>query len=301
MNKDKKIIIGLIIIIIILVVGGLAFIAGKNYKEKNELPVVGDNLPQENQLPNDTEKNCVVVDSPKQNDKVGNIVKVTGHVNGCDNWIANTGVAGEMVIKDDNGNILNDPNNAEDGNLNVSDWGKTYPDNFSGQIVIVKQPETKFGLLIITNENQSDNFSLTRKMEIKLDLSNIKITKISTTLPQYIGGQSGWPPVVQESAERYSCTIGSVGMGVKTVTTERTINGKTYCVSLAEEGAMGKIYKTYTYKTFGVQGTSKTMTFTLGYQECGVWRGDGTTKYSDCQAVQLNFNSKLDAIVNSLM
>jgi hypothetical protein len=167
MNKDKKVLINLIIIIIILVVGGSAFFIGKNFKEKNRFPVVGGG------------PGCVVINSPKENDQVvGNIVKVDGYTNGCDNWTGDIGVAGEMYIKDENGNFLNDPDNAQDGNLevaNLSSWNRKYPVNFAGQVVIVNQPETKFGWLIINNENQSDDLSLNRKVEIKLDLSNVKI------------------------------------------------------------------------------------------------------------------------------
>ncbi len=63
MNKDKKIIIVLVIIIIVLVVGVLAFVMGKNYKEKNELPVVG-NLPQENHVVDNTNTDCLPTTTP---------------------------------------------------------------------------------------------------------------------------------------------------------------------------------------------------------------------------------------------
>ena len=178
-NKGFAPIAIVLIVIAVLAVGGVAYYAGKS---SSTLPKVSENnVPQENQnnvanVPvQNVQTNCIVVNSPKPNEKAGKTIKVTGYVNGCDNWTANTGVAGEMVVKDDNGNILNDPNNALDGNLNVSDWGKKYPDNFSGQIIIIKQSETKFGILTIKNENQSDNRSLDRKTEIRLDLSDVKI------------------------------------------------------------------------------------------------------------------------------
>lgn len=44
MNKDKKIIIGLVVIVIILLVGVFAFITGRNSKEEGKLPVVENNF-----------------------------------------------------------------------------------------------------------------------------------------------------------------------------------------------------------------------------------------------------------------
>ncbi len=190
MNKDKKIIIGLFFIILVLVIGGLAFYAGKNSREESKLPVRENNLPQENQL----------VNTPVQN-----------------NTVVNTNV----------------------------------------------QP--------------------------------------STILPQYIGGQN-WPPVIKTSTVAYSCVSGVVGMGGRTVTTEKIINGKTYCVAYTEEGAMGKIYKTYTYTTALGSGTKATMPFTLSYQECGVYRDNsvsGGAIYNQCNTNELNFN--IDAVMTGLM
>lgn len=66
MNKDKKIIIGLVIIIIVLLVGGLAFYIGKNSREETKIPVAENNLPQTNQ-------NNVTVPSV-QNTQVNNVV-----------------------------------------------------------------------------------------------------------------------------------------------------------------------------------------------------------------------------------
>ena len=112
-------------------------------------------------------------------------------------------------------------------------------------------------------------------------------SQISITLPQYIGGQkSSWPPVIQESGEPYSCTPGASGMGVRKEITERTINGKTYCITYIGEGAVGITYKTYTFTTFGTQGSSKTTTFTLEYVSCDNYRNnsvDGGIEYNQCK------------------
>jgi len=109
---------------------------------------------------------------------------------------------------------------------------------------------------------------------------------VSTVLPTpYISEQTPWPPTVQLSATAYSCATGS----------EKQINGKTYCVTLVAEGAAGHAYKTYTYVTADGLGT-KTLTFTLNYQNCGVYDG---AQMATCQAAQAGFD--VDLVADSLM
>ena len=134
-------------------------------------------------------------------------------------------------------------------------------------------------------------------------LINVPITtspNISIQLPEYIGGQkSNWPPVIKESGEPYSCTPGASGMGVRKETTERTINGKTYCVTYIGEGAVGITYKTYTFTTFSTQGTTKTTTFTLSYFNCEGYGVPGNVRYDQCKTNQANFD--IDTVIASLM
>jgi hypothetical protein len=187
-NKGFGVLAALIIVAGFLIVGGGAYYIGiNNSPAPAPNPTPSENKGEEPVKESAKEKvsntNCVVVNFPKENDKVTNIVKVSGYVNGCDNWLGDIGVAGEMYIKDEKGNFLNDGDNAMDGNLDVVNWGswdRKYPVNFNGQIVIVKQPETKFGILTINNVNQSENNSIDRKKEIRLDLSNVKVATQAT-------------------------------------------------------------------------------------------------------------------------
>lgn len=121
---------------------------------------------------------------------------------------------------------------------------------------------------------------------------------VSFDLPsQYIYAQNGWPPVIQSSDEKYSCSPSRTEVSNRV---EKTINKRTYCVTLLQEGAAGSSFRTYTYSTFGIQGSSQKTSFTLRYPSCGVWQGDGTTKYTDCLTAQSNFTSSLDGIIGSL-
>lgn len=128
-------------------------------------------------------------------------------------------------------------------------------------------------------------------------------SSLPTALPQYIGaGFNSWPPVITTSAQSYSCN--NIGVAPNTegndVTAQRVINGKTYCIHTLSDGYAGGRGYTYTYTTSNGNGT-KTTNFTLLYQSCGVWQGDGTTKYSECQTAQSTFNAKLDTLIDSLM
>jgi len=120
---------------------------------------------------------------------------------------------------------------------------------------------------------------------------------LSTALPAYISAQSGWPPVIQDSSDEYSCVPTTSEM---TKIIQKFINNKVYCVTKFTEGAAGSSYSTYTYKTpFGISNNTKTTTFTLKYVSCGVYGGLGNTQYEQCKKNQTDFN--IDAIVDSLM
>lgn len=120
---------------------------------------------------------------------------------------------------------------------------------------------------------------------------------VSTTISsQYITGTS-WPPTIQTSSTAYSCPPAS---GEINTVVQKVINNKTYCINSTVDGGAGHWGGDYIYTKANGSGT-KTATFQLQWGSCGVWRGDGTTKYSDCQAEQANVFNNLDAMVDSLI
>jgi len=123
--------------------------------------------------------------------------------------------------------------------------------------------------------------------------NNYSSTTVPSSLPTpYISAQSGWPPVIQNSSTPYSCTQGSY---IPIEITEKTINGKNYCIKIESEGTAGHIYRTYTYTTKSSIGNSTATTnFTLGYVDCGVYDGP---QHAQCQTAQSNFN--LDVIIDN--
>ncbi len=119
----------------------------------------------------------------------------------------------------------------------------------------------------------------------------------STTLPQYIGGQAGWPPVIQVSSEAYSCESSHSPM---LDVTEKVINNRNYCITTSLEAAAGQRYGQYKYTRANGSGT-KTTYFTLRWPNCGGYGGPGDAQYNQCQSNQNTFFSNLDLLIDSLM
>jgi hypothetical protein len=157
------------------------------------------------------------------------------------------------------------------------------------------------GILYYARKNSASNKEVRTKAYTPSTVEQNSTTSqnISLKLPKYIGAYS-WPPVIQTSLAAYSCAVGSTGGETATVTEQRVIGTRTYCVSKGGDGYAGGYGRTYTYTTANGSGT-KTTKFTLMYQSCGVWQGDGTTEYADCQAAQSSFDANLDTFINSLM
>ncbi len=139
------------------------------------------------------------------------------------------------------------------------------------------------------------NFSIDKIVDNLFDIIG---DSLSTTLPQYIGGQEGWPPVIKTSTTAYACSMqAQTGNGPSGSTTEKTINGKKYCVTILSDAAAGSRYTEYTYITGNGSGT-KTTNFTLRLPNC---QNYDHPQSMDCDASQDHFFGGLDALIDSLM
>ncbi len=105
-----------------------------------------------------------------------------------------------------------------------------------------------------------------------------------------------WPPVVAFETGQFTCTeTGDVVMlGGKT--TQKSIDGKPYCITVASEGAAGSVYTTYTYATSGGDGIVAKTTFTTKEVQC--------TNYDDpektaCETERDNFD--IDVLVHKVI
>lgn len=76
-----------------------------------------------------------------------------------------------------------------------------------------------------------------------------------------------WPPVVTLSVEQFTCIETGTEISTNGKTVQKSIAGKTYCVSIASEGAAGSTYTTYTYTTMA-NGKLAKVSFTLRATQC---------------------------------
>ncbi|MCX6756532.1 MAG: hypothetical protein NTW35_00015 [Candidatus Nomurabacteria bacterium] len=142
---------------------------------------------------------------------------------------------------------------------------------------------------------------VTNSPQNNLPVNTNNPVSLSTTLPQYIGGQSGWPPVIENSVASYSCAqVTHSGYGPNGSNIEKIINGKKYCITSSVDAAAGHRYGTYVYTTANGSGTKMT-SFILGWPSCGGYGGPGDPQYNQCQTNQDTFFASLDALIASLM
>ncbi len=76
-----------------------------------------------------------------------------------------------------------------------------------------------------------------------------------------------WPPAVTLETGLFDCTPTGTEITQEGQTTQKTISGKPYCVTVTSEGAAGSTYKTYTYVT-QIGKNLGTLTFTLQFVQC---------------------------------
>lgn len=268
-HKGFTLISSLLIIIGIAIIGGGAYFVGKSVERKSEVKV---NLDSQSSVedqnftstqniittPQETSSGCsktstpsISILSPNGGETYTSGQKITVKWKSCNVGPVGLTLIGFPYPSDREVFLGNWSTNASSGNETV-----TIPNSITeGKYVVSVStpPET----LPSGVEDVSDNYF------------TIKALAVSATLPGWLGAQEGWPPVIKYSSNLYSCTIGRVGMGVPVSTTEKTINGRKYCISVADEGATGTIYYTYTYTTADTNRTDNpgtlTTHFTLGW------------------------------------
>lgn len=151
-------------------------------------------------------------------------------------------------------------------------------------------------------ESPPRQFSENENKEVKVEENNSPTKTISTALPaKYLDSQN-WPPVVKTSSFAYSCKLSSGSGDVPTVTEEKTINGKKYCITSLIDAGAGSRFGEYTYMTPSTTGSgTKTVSFNLRWSSCGGYGGPGDTEYDACMNTVSTFLNKLDIMVDSIM
>ena len=124
----------------------------------------------------------------------------------------------------------------------------------------------------------------------------VPTTPVSTALPaQYVTSVDAWPPQVTPATGAYVCTVGGSTIAQGGNTTEKVINGHTYCVTVESEGAAGSTYATYTYES--AQGAVRhKLMFVLRRVQCMNY---DEPNQSACIKTQKEFD--VDAVADSLI
>lgn len=320
MNKNKGIIgIGLILAIVIgvAVVGGGAYYLGKNKVNvnfektpENILPVLNEeqNLP----VVDDTKKASIIVLSPNGGEVYNDSDKINVKWKGVwkdkiaiylrfsdGDWCFVKGVSSSTT------NYVFTPHGYNCTNKKIITNGQYKITIISYENSgMAPEPGTAFATSYSDgNDGYFDIDSSDNYFTI-----NSKKT-VLTTLPQYVGSHSDcggssqcWPPAITTSLESYSCN--NIGVVPHTegneINEQRIINGRAYCIYSISSGYAGGRGYTYTYMIPNGKGT-KLAKFGFVYPSCGVWQGDGTSKFSDCKNNQSNFSANLDNLIDSLM
>lgn len=107
-----------------------------------------------------------------------------------------------------------------------------------------------------------------------------------------------WPPVLNISKDKYSCTQAGNEVERAGQTEEKIVNGHKYCVTKVSDGAAGSTYTQYAYARPNNSG-SEILTFTLRLVNCGNYN---EPEMSACQAERDAFDpgTTIDQIFQTL-
>ncbi|MEO5927355.1 MAG: hypothetical protein ABIO72_01500 [Patescibacteria group bacterium] len=106
-----------------------------------------------------------------------------------------------------------------------------------------------------------------------------------------------WPPLIQIVDKAFACKAAGSLNARAGITEEKTVNGRTYCITRVAEGAAGSTYTQYAY-AFAQSGKTVVLTFTLRSVQCGNF--DESQKTA-CEKEQASFDISptIDAMVQS--
>lgn len=278
MNKNKGIIgIGLILAIVLgaIIIGGGAYYLGKSnfQKEKIKLPAQNNSF--------------IKIISPNGQEvyNVGDKISVEYQSLGTSGFVS-------IYLK-----------NIEFGSESLVLDGT--PDKGVADIYTFGINPGDYKLKICNTKEQSRNLEVlyTADCSSLYDYSDnpftINSSSVLTSLPSKYISSKNWPPVITTSSQSYSCN--NIGVVPNTegnnIITQKTINGKEYCITSVSDHAMSHTYTGYKYTTANNLGT-KTVSFDLSYVSCGVY---DSYEASQCQTVESNFLDNLDMTIDTIM
>ncbi|MDD5731354.1 MAG: hypothetical protein PHU42_00440 [Patescibacteria group bacterium] len=136
-------------------------------------------------------------------------------------------------------------------------------------------------------------------------ISTDKTTGISFQYPETLGTKyistQEWPPKITIRDDlSYSCAVGTstVESFPPIATSSATVNGRSYCITVFNEGAAGSIYKKYSYYT-DYNGGIIYADFVLQYPQCANYPYPQMTECNN-ERTSFDLNSLIDQIVKSV-
>ena len=298
-NKNTIIIL---LTIIILILGYVAFLkpqnVNQNYVSDNQIPVTDNttNTPTQNNTDSQAD-NWIYTTTPGMIIAYKSDWTVTPqyYVSTAMQAQGKTDLVGYMFTLPDGNPIIvgGAQSSCTTKEINEFKYGVS-------TIACVKNMSSNVGVLNVRNTLPQNDINLFGDFVLKNSTTNNNAA-VTTTLPQYMGTyQNGWPPVIRTSPNAYSC-MQSAGTGdVPTITTQKIINGKNYCITSFVDGAMSHVGGDYTYTRVNGTGT-KIATFKLYWPSCGVYGSQTDPIVIQCNSNQAIFFSNLDTLIASLM
>ncbi|MFA5021923.1 MAG: hypothetical protein WC508_02515 [Patescibacteria group bacterium] len=108
-----------------------------------------------------------------------------------------------------------------------------------------------------------------------------------------------WPPVVKIATGIYSCkTTPQEVSSMSDITSQRLVDGRTYCVNVKPEGAAGSVYASYAYTTTK-NGKLVNVIFTLRYPNCNNY-DEAQNKACTSEREAFDIDATVDRIVQTI-
>jgi hypothetical protein len=311
-NKGFAPLVVLLIVLGLVVVGGGAYMTGKNASlEKKTGPGI---LVKEEVIDTPIAPAKEPTDKDQQQGFISPIINTS--------WVSGSSMSIKIKTSPksfhcSNGFYLYNASNQEIGTIGIlTEQGKTsyewvdvskrYATCGSGvgeNSISVPNGQYK----ICFKEDVFDDTGYTDKNFYCSGLFTIKTASVSTSLPKYVGSFSicgdgsslCWPPKITTSSQAYSCNNAGVAPNTEgnDVTTQKVIDGRTYCIHSQSSGYTGGRGYEYTYTTSNGAGT-KIATFGINYVSCASYDDPAM---SECKTSQNAFKANLDALIDSLM
>ena len=117
------------------------------------------------------------------------------------------------------------------------------------------------------------------------------------TLPTKYIHTADWPPKVSVNDGPFACTSAGSPIIPAGQTTQKIINGRTYCVTVESEGAAGTVYNQYAY-AFPKNDKVIILTFSLGLPQCDNYDDPQKTGCKNERAT-FNIDNFIDTIVQT--